>query len=111
MAKQIKARVGEYTDRNTGEVKGIWADIGVILSNDNGEYIMLNPTVDLAGVLMKQRFLAQKTKGKTGDNVMCSIFDNANKQGGGQQQAKQPPAQQQAGPQSNFDDFDDDIPF
>lgn len=102
--KKIVAKVGQYTN-SQGEQKNQWLDIGVILENANGEYVMLNPTVDLSGVLMKQRLLAQKSGGKSGDNVLCSIFAD-DKQQGGQRQA---PAQQQA-PQGAAN-FDDDIPF
>lgn len=107
MAKRIVAKTGEYTNQQ-GEQKANWTEIGVILSNQHGEYIMLNPTVDLAGVLMKQRVLAQKTGKTSGDNVMCSIFDNSN-QGSQSAPPQQPPSQGNAG--GGFDDFDDDIPF
>ena len=101
MAKRIAAKIDEYQKDN--QTKGKWVDVGVILSNQNGEYIMLNPTVDLSGVLMKQRLLAQKKGAKTGDNVMCSIFDNepqAPQQGNFQQPVQQP-----------AESFDDEIPF
>lgn len=100
--KKIVAKVGQYTNAQ-GETKNNWVDIGVIMENQNGEYIMLNPTVDLAGVLMKQRILAQKTNGKSGDNVMCSIFDESTR--------TEQPAQQRANPAPPVDDFDDSIPF
>ena len=80
MARRITAKIEEY--QKDGETKGKYIEIGVILENANGEYIMLNPTVDLSGVLMKQRLLAAETGKKAGGNVMCSIFDNDN-QGSG----------------------------
>lgn len=76
MTKRIMAKVGEY--EKDGKTKGNYVEIGVILSNENGEYALIDPTVNLAGVLMKQRVLAQKQQKKvTGDSVMCSIFDNS----------------------------------
>lgn len=105
MARQIKAKIKEYTNAQ-GETKGEWVDLGVILSNSNGDYIMLNPTVDLAGVLMRQRLLAQAKGSKVGDNVMCSIFDSS------QQQAPQQPQQatQQPMGDGGFNDSSD-VPF
>ena len=108
MAKRIVAKTGEYTNQQ-GETKGRWTDIGVIMENQHGEYIMLNPTVDLAGVLMKQRLFAQANNSRVGDNVMCSIFenDNAGTQRPNQQNSQQPPQQSPGG----NDGFDDDVPF
>lgn len=102
--KKIVAKVGQYTNAQ-GETKNNWVDVGVIMENQNGEYIMLNPTVDLAGVLIKQRIMAQKTNGKSGDNVMCSIFDESTR--------TEQPAQnhQRSQPAPPVDDFQDDIPF
>lgn len=93
MAKRLVAKVGEY--EKDGETKGRYVEIGVILSNNNGEYALIDPTVNLAGVLMKQRVMAQKNGVKvTGDSVMCSVFDNDKK----------------SSPQQH-PDFDDDIGF
>jgi len=78
MTKRIMAKVGEY--EKDGQKKGKYVEIGVILSNENGEYALVDPTVNLAGVLMKQRVMAQKNGVRSaGDSVMCSIFDNDNK--------------------------------
>lgn len=93
MAKRITVKVDEY--EKDGQTKGKYVEIGVILSNDKGEYMLLDPTVNLAGVLMKQRVLAQKNKSKGGDMVMCSIFDNDNQ---GKSSTRAP-------------DYDDDIGF
>lgn len=125
MTKRIVAKVDEY--EKEGQIKGKYVEIGVILSNDNGEYMLLDPAVNLAGVLTKQNFLARKQQKQARDNVMCSIFDNSNQGGGYQQQAQQtqqPQRQQQQNhqyqqnqsqqPQYNNipQEFDDtDIPF
>jgi hypothetical protein len=101
------AKTGEYTDRE-GNQKGEWTKIGVVLSNQNGEYILMDPAVNLAGVLTKQNMLAAE-KRKAGDDkarigraVMCSIFDR-NQQGGQQTQETQAP--------EGGASFEDDIPF
>ncbi len=95
--KRITAKIDTY--EKDGETKGKYVDIGVILSNDNGEYILLNPTIDLSGVLMRQRVLAAAEQKKGGNSVMCSVWDNDN-------QKQQQPAQQQGGGH-----IDDEIPF
>ena len=95
MDKRIAAKVGEY--EKNGETKGDYVRLGVILSNDNGEYMLLDPTVNLSGVLQKQNRYNHSKGKKTGDMVMCSIFDDNN-----QQQAPQP--QQGSGANNSFDD-------
>lgn len=109
MSKDIVAKTGEYTNRE-GETKSEWTKIGVILSNQNGEYILLDPSVNLSGVLQKQNMLAVEQrkagneKARTGKAVMCSVFDREQNQG--QQNSSQPAAQ--AAP----DQLDDqEIPF
>lgn len=108
MSKDIVAKTGEYTSRE-GEKKSEWTKIGVILSNDNGEYILLDPSVNLSGVLQKQNMLAVEQrrdgneKAKPGKAVMCSVFDRS-QQGQGQS------AGTQQRPQEQFDDSQD-IPF
>jgi len=100
MSKSIKAKVGTY--QKDGATKGRYVDIGAVLSNANGEYILLDPTVNLAGVMLKQQAMSEKVL----SNVMCSIFDNDR-----QQAPQQQPAQQSAPKADDFDSSEDDIPF
>jgi hypothetical protein len=103
--KRLVAKVGEY--QKDGEKKSEWVRIGVINQGSNGgEYALIDPTVNLAGVLAKQNMLAiQKRqqgdeKARTGTSVICSVFDeNAQQpqQGGFQPSSQQSPH--------------DDIPF
>mgnify|MGYP003681243235 CR=1 FL=1 len=97
MAKRIVAKTGEYQNQQN-ETKGEYTKLGVMLNNNNGDYMLLDPSVNLAGVLIKQNALAAKTGKEQRDMVMISIFDDENQ---GQQQ--QPPAQggfnQQQAPQ------------
>lgn len=110
MSKDIVAKTGEYTNRE-GEKKSEWTKIGVILSNDNGEYILLDPSVNLSGVLQKQNMLAVEQrregneKAKPGKAVMCSVFDRSQQ---GQGQSAGAPQQSQGG--GGMDDSTD-IPF
>lgn len=113
MAKRLVARVGTFNDKD-GNEKGEYVKVGVILSNDNGEFALIDPTVNLAGVLMKQRILNPQ---KAGDSVMCGIYDDSQQRnnGGGQQQGGQQQNQQGGGQNqggsSNFNDFDKDPIF
>ena len=106
MAKRIVARVGEYTDRE-GKVKGEYVEVGVILESANGEFALLDPTVNMAGVLSKQNMYnaQQKAQGndkaKIGTSVMCGIYDRDQQQAAPQTAPQTAPAQ----------DFDADIPF
>ncbi|WP_287205360.1 hypothetical protein [Pseudoalteromonas sp.] len=95
MAKRIVAKTGQY--QKDGQTKGEYTKLGVMLNNDNGDYMLLDPSVSLAGLLLKQNALAAKTGGKQRDMVMISIFEDDNNQqqnNGGQQQQQQ---QQQGG--------------
>jgi len=94
--KKIVAKTGEY--EKDGQTKGRYTNIGVILSNDNGEYVLLDPKVNLAGVFMEQRI---SNPGKKGDRLICSIFNDDD------QQAK--PSNVKAAQAEP--DFDDDFPF
>lgn len=55
MAKKIRelvVKVGEYQDRNTGETKARWKNVGALMKNeeDNSLFIMLEKTFNPAGV-------------------------------------------------------------
>ena len=94
--KRITAKIGEY--QKDGGTKGKYVDIGVIMSNNNGEYVLLNPNVSLSGILQQQNLLAASKQQLSKGRVIASVFDSNR-----QQQATQfnePPV-----------DFDDDIPF
>ena len=109
MAKRIAAKVGEY--QKDGKTKGEYAKIGVILNNDNGEYILLDPTISMAGVLAKQNALARKTGKQERDMVIASIFDDSDQSGehasGNSNQAN--PTYEQGAPQGQAAP-NDDIP-
>ena len=83
MVKRLMVKTGEY--QKDGQTKGRYTEVGVIMSNDKGEYALLYPAVNLAGVLLQQKILADANGGRSGDRVMVSIFDNDNQRGGGGQ--------------------------
>ena len=99
MTKRLVAKVGQY--EKNGETKGEYTRLGVILSNDNGEYALIDPTVSLAGVLMKQRAYAHSQGKPMRDMVAVSIFTDE-----GRQQSDSQNSQSPAG-----GGFDDNIPF
>lgn len=93
MAKRLVVKTGEYTNQQ-GETKGEYTKVGVILNNQNGDFILMDPTVNLAGVLLKQNALAAKQGKQPSDSVMVSVFEDQPQQsqpqqGGYQQQAPQ----------------------
>lgn len=121
MAKRLTAKTGEY--QKDGQTKGRYTDLGVILSNNNGEYMLLDPTVNLAGVLVKQNAMARAAGQQERDSVMVSIFENdrgnqGGGYGGGQQQNNRGNDQGYsnqsgygAGGRPGGNDLEDSIPF
>ena len=105
MAKKITARVGSYTNAQ-GEQKGRFVEIGALgISQAGKEYVLINPTVDLGGVLQLQNIEAAKEGKEPSDRIICSVFDNDNAQGQGNgygqaPQRQQGYQQQQAAPSS-----------
>lgn len=79
MTKRLSAVVGEYTDKQSGQQKADWANVGIIGVSKNGkEYMLLDPSVSLAGVLLKQNVLAMSKNEKLSDMVMISIIEDNN---------------------------------
>lgn len=102
MAKlyDVTIKTGEYTD-NSGQTKGRYTKIGVVMSgSDGGQFMLLEPQVDIAGCLMLQNNLAVAKGQPPRDSVMCSMFA-PNEQGGQPMpQPTQPAPQPMAQPQS-----------
>jgi len=103
MSDRLVVKVGEY--RKDDETKGEYLNIGALMSNDNGQYILLDPKVNLAGVLTQQNIYAHSQGKKSNKNVMVSVFSDQ----GRQQSAPHQQAPQQSQPNDNS--FKDDIPF
>ena len=101
MAKlyDVTIKTGEYTD-NSGQTKGRYTKIGVVMSgSDGGQFMLLEPQVDIAGCLMLQNNLAVAKGQPPRDSVMCSMFA-PNEQGGQPMpQPTQPAPQPMAQPQ------------
>ena len=115
--KRLTARVENYQDQQ-GQTKGKYVDIGALgMSQAGKEYILLDPSVNLAGVLFKQNLMAHGEGKPPNKNVMVSVFDNSQQQWQQpQQQNNQQPVQQQQNqeiPRTDSEAFhdDQDIPF
>lgn len=112
--KRIVAKTGSY--QKNGETKNEWTTIGVILSNDNGEYVLLDPKVNLAGVHTAQMMNDKKEGKNPSTRIMASVFvqDGQQGQGGGyagQQQGGGQGGYGQGQQQPNSRDLEDSIPF
>lgn len=102
--KELAVAVSTYEDRNTGQTKNRYRNIGVLMESENerGEknrFLMMDRAFNPAGVPFKPG----------SDKILISLFDprdqndNSGSQGGGSR--NQDHGQQQR------PDFDDDIPF
>ena len=99
MTKRISAVTGEYQNQQ-GEQKAEFTQIGIAgVSQAGKEYILLDPSVSLAGILAKQNALAFKRGEPMRDMIMCSVFEQEsqqqNQQGSYQQPQQQYNQQQQ----------------
>jgi hypothetical protein len=100
MTKRLCAVTGEYQSKE-GQQKAEFTEIGVIITGKNGkDYALLDPAINLAGVLLKQNALAAKRGEAPSDRVMLSVFEQDNQQG--QQQQYQQPAQGYQQPQQQY---------
>ena len=93
--KRLMIKVGEY--QKDGQTKGEYVRIGALMESQNGEYVLLDPTVNLAGCLLKQRMMNPSKPSKA---VMVSVFTDE-------------PRQQSAPAESASaaDPYDQEIPF
>jgi len=101
MSKDLVVGIEKYTNAQ-GEEKTKYVKIGVILTNTNGEYALLDPTINLAGIMMKQRMM---NPDKASGSVIAGIFDNTDRN----QSQNQAGQEQQAPPVATDDPSD--IPF
>jgi len=93
MSKKLIAKVGTY--QKNGETKNEYDELGVMLENDNGPYILLDPSINLAGTLIKQNIQAAAEGKPARTMVMTSIFDSDQNQQNNNQNMQQQPNQQQ----------------
>lgn len=100
-------KVGEYQDRNTGETKGRFENVGALMQNDEDQsyFIMLRRTFNPAGV--------PNSDGRDSILINCYLPKDQRQspndsQGNNQGQGQQPQGNTYAGASGSFDD---DTPF
>ena len=100
MAKRVVAKVGTY--QKDGQEKGEYVKVGVILTGgtDNSEFILFDPTINMAGIAYKQR--VNGIVKPDSDTVIASIFTDEPKQNAPQKAAEM---------SENNQEFNDSIPF
>ena len=103
MAKDVSIAVEKYINKQ-GEEKTKYVKIGTIMEGQNGEYMLLEPTVDLAGCLALQNMMNHKQGKEVRTNLIASVFERNNQQAPAQQASQQAALPPQ-------DPLDDGIPF
>lgn len=108
VVKELAVAVASYEDRNTGQTKNRYKNIGVLMesTNDRGEtntFLMLDRSFNPAGVPFKQG----------SDKILISLFDPKPRDGqqGERQQQRDDRSQQSGGYGAGGSPMDDDIPF
>jgi hypothetical protein len=100
MAKKLTAKIGEY--EKDGQTKGRYVNIGVVMkSSDGGEYVLLDPTVSLAGVMAQQNTLAMQNQQPLRDRIMVGVWEEESNAQQYNQQAPQQYNQQAPAPQNH----------
>lgn len=110
--RDVVVKVGEYTDRNTGETKGRFENVGALMQNDDEAgsfFIMLKRTFNPAGV----------PKQDDRESILLSCYvpkdqrenqDRRDDRQTSQHHDRDDPRTQQGGG-SYSRDLDDEIPF
>jgi hypothetical protein len=96
--KKLSVRVGEYQGQD-GSTKGRYVNIGVLMQKDGKEYILLDPTISIAGLAQQQNVQAMKNNEQFRDRVMVGLFEEDNQQQSAPQQNYNQAPQQQYGQQ------------
>ena len=99
--RELVVKTGSYRDRD-GNEKPRWKNVGSLMESEDGKkFILLDTTFNPAGV----------PNPDNRDNVLISIFEMKESEGGQRQQSA--PVQQQAPQQqpSGANVADDDVPF
>jgi hypothetical protein len=91
----VAVKTGSYTAQD-GSQKGRYTNIGVMMQGDNGDFLLLDPSISLGGVLALQNVDAVKSGKQPSDRVMVSLFEPKQQVQGGYNampQTQQPPQQ------------------
>lgn len=109
VVKELAVAVAQYEDRQTGQTKNRYENVGVLMesTNDRGEinqFLMLNRSFNPAGVPFKPG----------SDKILISMFDprpRDGQQAGQQRSQTQQGEQAAAAPGGQAAGYDDEIPF
>ena len=93
----LAVKTGEY--ESNGQTKGRYENVGKVLRNDNGQFMLLKKTFNPAGV------------DSNGDMIMVSMFEPKARDGQRQQQRGNYDAPQQGQGSGGARDLDDEVPF
>ena len=107
--RDVVVKVGEYTDRNTGDVKGRFENVGALMQNDDEAgsfFIMLKRTFNPAGV----------PKQDDRESILLSCYVLKDQREGQQNGAsasagRQQSYAEQSGGAREFAPLDEDSPF
>ena len=112
----LSATVGEY--QHEGNTKYRSVRIGVLMEHEGREYMLLDPSVSLAGTHALQRMYDHSKGRKQRDRLAVNVWhdDRSGSGGGGRSESGggrsgQGGAAGQSGAGGADNDFDDDIPF
>jgi len=102
MNKDLVVKTGTYRDKGTGTEKGEYTKIGTMLESENGEYILMDIGVDLAGLYIKQSKMNREAGKETkGASLMVGVYARESRMNQDQGQNNQQPN----------NNFDDDLDF
>lgn len=107
--KDLAVKVGSYTDRESGQEKGRYENVGAVMESDDGNmFIMLKRTFNPAGV----------PGNADRESILISAFDPQQRNGNGGGQRENEGRRQSDNNQSGGgygggrrSDMDDEIPF
>lgn len=101
----IAVKTGEYQDRQSGQMKGRWQNVGALMKSDDGsEFIVMHRWFNLAGL----------PNPNNRDSVVMSCFKPNRQQGNNQSSTYGKDLQQQAPAAPNsaqYNDFEGEPPF
>ena len=101
MTKRLVIKTGSY--EANGETKGEYTRLGVEMQGEHGPYLLIDPSVSLAGCLTKQNLMNHKAGKPPRTSILVNIFDDDEK--------KQAPSTNASTTEPQGKSFDDDIPF
>lgn len=103
--RDVTVKTGEYTDRNTGETKGRWQNVGSLMQNedDGSFFVVLDRTFNPAGV--------PNPDSRSSLILSCFIPQDQWEGQNGQRQGGTTTQQRQEPQRGGHGEIEDEIPF